>query len=777
MNKHFLLFLLVFQLNIFLGLAQEEISKHTVVKGETVTSIARKYRVTPNDLYQLNPNISEGIKEGQVIVIPESVIKIQSYKSKPENNSTQSVSGIIYHRVEFGETKFGLSRRYGVSIAELERQNPHIVNMLQAGHQLEISGGINTPPATPENTRPDSASSEFVSYEVLPGETLYGISRRYGVTVDDLRETNNLSGILKSGQILRIPVKSIRKENNESGQFHLVQAGETKYGLSKRYGVTIEELERQNPQIVRMLQTGQRISIPGEKPSILAQKAAVKPETKTPEKSNQQAVKQEIVAVKVNNQKTEEQELISETNPEENPKTTKTAQESNVAVVKPVQSDTEKNTWVDYQIQPKETLYGLSKKAGVTQEKLLEQNPVLNDGVKAGMIIKMPSDSVLAYKNPERAITSADSKNTAIIKTNVEPVGLLKTINKIEKKEVTFLTSFSNEKYLSFIQNPIAEPSKEIEFFAGANYAIDSLKAMGVMIDVKNTQVGTGKDAKAEVSALKKNNVDKSKAVFYYSEGINTERIGEFASKNGIPFIVTSFDEHVQKPATTFVSIPSKHDLTAMVLKYIAGKNGNLVVVSDAVNALSEDFILQNYPKARLIKISGKEVLEDETLVRELILNKKNYVLLNTDKIGLILNTTTILLKHSQDYPIQLALMEPKESIQKEGFSEMRFKALNTIYPSYSKRNNLNQLNAFKASFKRKYNLEATEDVIKGFDIVFDALVRLFQDKNFEALAKDEITEQLGHKFEYVKDSNGGYSNKGGYILQFDTDSSTKIAN
>lgn len=774
MNKHFLLFLLVFQLNIFLGLAQEEISKHTVVKGETVTSIARKYRVTPNDLYQLNPNISEGIKEGQVIVLPDSAIKIQSDKSKPENNSSQSVPGIIYHRVEFGETKFGLSRRYGVSIAELERQNPHIVNMLQAGHQLEIRGGVDTHPATPKNKRPDSPSSEFVTYEVLPGETLYGISRRYGTTVDDLREANNLTGILKSGQILRIPVKNNRKENKENEQFHLVQAGETKYGLSKRYGVTIEELERQNPQIVRMLQTGQRINVPGEKSSMLTQKADVKQETKVPEKSDQQEVKQEIVTVTVSDQQPEEQELISETNPEES---LKTAQESNVAELKPVQSDTEKKTWVDYQIQPKETLYGLSKKAGVTQEKLLEQNPVLNEGVKAGMMIKMPSDSVLEHIKPQKEATVADSKNTAIIKTNVEPVGLLKTINKIEKKEITFLTSFSSEKYLSFIQNPIAEPSKEIEFFAGANFAIDSLKAMGVMIEVKSTQVEISKDAKAEVAALKKNNVDKSKAVFYYSEGINSERIGEFASKNSIPLIVTSFDEHLQKPATTFVSIPSKQDLTAMVLKYIAGKNGNLVVVSDAVNALSEDFILQNFPKARLIKISGKDVLEDETLVKELILNKKNYVLLNTDKIGLILNTTTILLKHSQDYTIQLALMEPKESIQKEGFSEMRFKALNTIYPSYSKRNNLYQLNAFKASFKRKYNFEATEDAIKGFDITFDALVRLFQDKNFEALAKDEITEQLGHKFEYVKDSNGGYSNKGGYILQFDADSSTKIAN
>ena len=76
-------------------------------------------------------------------------------------------------------------------------------------------------------------------------------------------EENTLSGILQIGQILRIPVKGSQNENNQNGQFHLVQAGETKYGLSKRYGVSIDELEQRNPQIVRMLQTGQRIVILG----------------------------------------------------------------------------------------------------------------------------------------------------------------------------------------------------------------------------------------------------------------------------------------------------------------------------------------------------------------------------------------------------------------------------------------------------------------------------------------------------------------------------------
>ncbi|PKP18691.1 MAG: hypothetical protein CVU07_01440, partial [Bacteroidetes bacterium HGW-Bacteroidetes-23] len=429
MNKQTLLFLIVFQLNIFFGFAQENTSKHSVVKGETVSSIARKYKVTPNDLYQLNPDIFDGIKEGQVISIPKSVIISQSNNVKSENNSSKSVDGIILHNVQFGETKFGLSKRYGVSIKELERQNPHIVNMLQAGHQLEIRGGVDTNPIKLQNTKSSFSTSNFITYEVLPGETLYGISRRYGLTVDDLMDANNLVGILRSGQILQIPINSNSKENDENGQFHLVQEGETKYGLSKRYGVTINELEQKNPQIVRMLQTGQRIVIPGRTSSNVVQKTETKQETKVVETPKAEP---EIVETPTQTEKVEEVVVISEPQKEEKPEVKVVEKES-------VNSETTNSNWIDYEIQPKETLFGLSRMAGVSQDKLIEVNPILNEGVKAGTIIKMPSDKVSEYKKPETTIS--ETKTNSVIENKVEAVGLLKTINKIEKKEITFLTS------------------------------------------------------------------------------------------------------------------------------------------------------------------------------------------------------------------------------------------------------------------------------------------------------------------------------------------------
>ncbi|MCB0443737.1 MAG: LysM peptidoglycan-binding domain-containing protein, partial [Flavobacterium sp.] len=677
MKKHILAFLFFYQWTVFLAIAQENTSQHTVLKGETVSSIARKYKVTPNDLYQLNAGIFEGIKEGQVILIPESLVKNKLNEVKPATSSSKSTNEIIHHDVQYGETKFGLSRRYGISISELERQNPHIVNMLQAGHQLKITGGVDSNVSNSKKDSTNLSSSTFTTYEVLPGETLYGISRRYGVTVDDLMDANNLIGVLQIGQILRIPTKNSVVKNDEGNQIHLVQAGETKYGLSKKYGVSIEELEQKNPQIIRMLQTGQRILIPGK----VRDNRTQKPET---EKAVVEIKKtEETLPEKIDVDETEKvTEVVSET-----PKKEKAI--VNITQVKQEESVLDSTKWVDYTIQPKETLYGLSKMTGISQEKLLEINPILLDGVKSGQVIKIPAETVVTDYKPQ--VSSLETKSKTVIENKSETVGLLKTINKIEKKEIAFLTTFSNEQYTSFIQNPISEPTKEIEFYAGANFAIDSLKKIGLKIEMTTVQIEIGNDAKAEISSVKKSNIEKSKAFIYYSEGINTEKLSDYSNKFGIPFVVTSVEESAQKSATTYVSIPSKNELAKMVLNYIANKNGNLIVVSDAVSALNEDFILQNYPKARFVRISGKEVLEDEAVTKELILNRKNFVLLNTDKIGLILNTTTALLKHSNQYTIQLALLEPKESILKEGLSEMRFKALNTIYPSYSDRNNLNQ--------------------------------------------------------------------------------------
>ena len=783
MKKYGLIvFLLICLFSVQLN-AQENQVKHTVLKEETVLSIAQKYKVTPNDLYRLNPDLVNGIKESQVIIIPVSpVSKPQLLPKKEVIPVEKRNEEIIYYTVKAGETKFGLAKRFNLSISQLEQQNPHIISGLQTDHKLEIRGGVDLNPA--QKAIPTSSdlneNNSYEIYTVLPNETLYGISKRYRITVPQLEKINKdyLFGILKSGQSLRVPAHNNQVTSSKNTIYHLVVAGETKYGLSKRYGITIEALEQNNPQIVRMLQTGQQIVISDSKSDIAATKREVV--------SEKEEVKKETVIekVEINNTK---QEVVSE-----EAVVKKEVIIEKVEIKKPESSlrKNESSDWVDYEIQPKQTLYGLSKMTGLTAEKLIEKNPNLEIGVQAGMIIKIPGDKITAelasaYKVPNIIESEKeDIKNVPekpIVKPLPveEPKGLLKTINKVESKEITLLMPFSIEKYNEFLISKDLK-NKEIldyDYYVGANFAIDSLKKLNVLVDVNMIEVELNKENKVDVASIKKNKVENSKAMILFSDVANSEKVSELAFKNNTVFIVNQKTEGIKSTSTTYIGIPSKNEMEKAMLNYMASKNGNLIVISDEEGSAKEEYIRENFPKARFVNVKGKDVLESDQILNELLLNRKNYIVLNTSKTGLILNATTILLKESTTYQIQLALLEPKESIVGEGLSDMRFKALKMLYPSYSKRLNQKEAVRFEKDFSKKYNFAPNERVLQGFELTFDTLVRLFQDVSFEATAKDITTEQTNFTFQYYLDVDGSYSNKGVYILQYDVESDTKLAN
>lgn len=116
------------------------------------------------------------------------------------------------HAVRAGETLFSISRTYDVSVEDLRRWNNLSGNQINVGQRLVVSAAgqsqqpVATPPP-PSTTAPreSARSTEVIRHRVTSGETLYSISRRYGVPVADIREANRLSGnIIETGQVLEI---------------------------------------------------------------------------------------------------------------------------------------------------------------------------------------------------------------------------------------------------------------------------------------------------------------------------------------------------------------------------------------------------------------------------------------------------------------------------------------------------------------------------------------------------------------------------------------------
>lgn len=107
---------------------------------------------------------------------------------------------------------------------------------------------------------------KYIIHDVVKGETLYSLAKRYGVTVDDIkRDNSSLVNGLKAGQRIKIAAnggKNTTVAEQPKSHLHKVASGETLYSLAKQYGLTVEELQRANPHVKRMLKVGHLIEIP-----------------------------------------------------------------------------------------------------------------------------------------------------------------------------------------------------------------------------------------------------------------------------------------------------------------------------------------------------------------------------------------------------------------------------------------------------------------------------------------------------------------------------------
>lgn len=273
--RDFLTISLVFILSFNKITAQDSIIEHKIQKGETAYFIAQKYKVSVDEIYKLNPESQNGIKDNQIIKIP--------VHSAEKQNPNQQITHIVGAK----ETLFGLSKQYNVSVEAIQNANPILANGLQIGQELSI-------PQNPANlSKTEITASSKVTHQVVAKESLFSIARQYNVSVQDLENLNKelLQNGLQIGQTIAIPNKRktldgrVRVINQET-VFHVVEPKETKFSIAKKYGISIDQLESQNPEIVNGLVVGNKLAI---------NTAAIKPANESEELMLALAEKQVVV--------------------------------------------------------------------------------------------------------------------------------------------------------------------------------------------------------------------------------------------------------------------------------------------------------------------------------------------------------------------------------------------------------------------------------------------------------------------------------------------------
>lgn len=348
----------LFLLNSIVLFSQENITKHTIVKGETISSIAEKYDVKQSAIFKLNPKAKNLLKLNSILLIPVAASKKTNTKSKVATNYSAKE-----HEVLAKETPYGIAKQYGISLKELNELNPTLESTgLKIGQKIII----------PANT----SSTEVA-------------------VVSQTKKTSQKT------ELAVIP-QAIEAEKSTTEQTTIeVLPKESKYSIARKYGITVKELDKANPTLgTKALRVGQKIAIPGN--AIPVTEVAVVPQ-QSKELPNETAV---VIAEPVT--------VIPETAAVvSQPKIDVPKSELAIA---PQSSETvgETSENIVREVLPKETKYGIAKQYGITVQELEKQNPEVKNGLRVGYKLNIRANNVPAEND---AVVSTDSDNTTTVES------------------------------------------------------------------------------------------------------------------------------------------------------------------------------------------------------------------------------------------------------------------------------------------------------------------------------------------------------------------------
>ena len=254
--KRFLLVLILVLGFGFTSVVAQNFSTHPVKQGETIESIAKRYFVTPAEIYTLNPDAKKALKPNTVLIIPISKSK------KPKVTENKELQGFKTHKTKRKETLYSLSKKYNVTEEDIKKHNKFLyANPLRKGDKLQIPQF--------KITKVVEEVSRSKAYTVQPKEGKWRIAYKFGITVDELQALNpDMTDGLKEGQVIQVPnlEDGAQKELDDTYSYYKVLPKEGFYRLKLKLDLEQEELEALNPELKETgLKSGMVLKIPLDK--------------------------------------------------------------------------------------------------------------------------------------------------------------------------------------------------------------------------------------------------------------------------------------------------------------------------------------------------------------------------------------------------------------------------------------------------------------------------------------------------------------------------------
>ncbi len=243
--------------------------KHTILAGETLYSLSRKYGVSTEKLKEWNDLVTNELSIGMEIWIVDpndnkgTVAVLMTKKEVKEKNTVE-------HIVDFGETVYSISKKYDVPQKDILAWNRLDNTDISVGQKLVIKTKVKEEKISKENSY---TSSVQTFHNAKQGESYRDVANIYSLKASDLRKWNNFNSPFKGGEVIRIIEPEKKEDKNEQADqqkeiasenddnLHIVASGETIFSLADKYDVNMEDLRKWNSMDNYQVNVGQRLYI------------------------------------------------------------------------------------------------------------------------------------------------------------------------------------------------------------------------------------------------------------------------------------------------------------------------------------------------------------------------------------------------------------------------------------------------------------------------------------------------------------------------------------
>ncbi|NEW83693.1 MAG: LysM peptidoglycan-binding domain-containing protein, partial [Mariniphaga sp.] len=622
----------------------------------------------------------------------------------------------------------------------------------------------------------------FMLYTILSGETSYSISKKFGMTVDELNTINpETKDRLNAGQTIKIPATkneakpiiangSLNEESNDHLYiYHSVRKKETVFSIAQRSGITSEDIYQYNPQARNGIKEGEVLKIPKPQTSDNESKARID-ET---QQLIKHVVRRKETLFSIAKQYNITQEDILRANPTVRGGLSKGTvliipRASNIPAVQKKQK--EPIQFSEYRIISGDNYYQLEKRFGTSKEQLELLNPALKDGFKSGLIIKIPIKEAGYAGNEKNASNQSNAENKKADDGSVAAPNI-----SYSRQDKLFQIGI----FLPFCQNLndsakiVQRTASFLEFYSGVLLATEKITEAGMK--VKLYTYDTYQDSKVVDRLVKKPEFLSLDLIIGPVYPENQKTVAELSAKNRIPMIspLSSDSRFVSTTPGYYQINPGKKLRLTGTADYIADKfaGQNIVVLNHGANYGDEKLIIDRlHQKLGTGKLRQYNVWDGGTTGLETLLrtNVENIFVLtegNEANVSVAMTRLNTISKSNKITVIGLQEYTKMQSIDIEHLHNIRLHYLAPYFIDYGN----TKVNSFIEKYRAAYNSEPTQYSFQGYDIALHFMASLaMSGKSFPDTNVSPGVDLLQADYNFQKPSElGGYMNRTLFIIEY----------